>query len=1737
MSGIIPENNTFYRKNTISTSGAIKLNAHFKDLPESGTTTWDLKGGPNANRYVVEGEVPLPPNYGGGSLQNVYLESIVSGTDVSESSMLPTISTYKVKSGVTMLEGTGTQLSTQGSGGANLLVLTRTIDKSLPWAEETFDGSEKSLGEVQVYGVQGGNTLLGENPYVEAEDAASRIYLGGDFSFFHIGEDVEGGSGDFLRTYFGKQEIVTSSTVVHVQTGQELESPKITSAIRGNMKDRKIYIKPVNRKKPRGLWTARYDNRTGLNKFTVFKPIWKFSQLKSIIRFERNSALPNQQDTPQPVSKNNTIFNMGAQKTPSISNSWEGNPDGTGWCESWLELSTEEYEDGGQSLKMAHFWDDASENPATNNIYGSRYKINPQFSRICTDLGPMPAYLDQALASAQTGMAVVSGNQTLTAPEIDIKFKITKMGTALFVSGGTNTTEYLVPTITPGTSVGALKSVTTTDSTAPTTLLRSFSVTFSNGPPKDGESLDAFLLRTISGSYIASLRTPATGNVARKRSGIVGGVTFVRYTNKAGHKKNCVTAAPLLTECSFYEYPTYTGASTEYVQKNCLWFYKSGTNAGDSNYEDVQLVTMPYNFAVGSAGWSSNRSPADGGTTASTDEPSVQLSMDEWVNMKIVWHPNLKATANQTTGTASAIDIKSNGNPAARVYFTQGAYQDTGQGTTSVSGTVNTGDEKPPSFNLTFPCQIFPGAAGAQTTSITRMSLGELQNTSGSPFDLDFNNIERHWPRYMTLWLQNYRYVKPGDAANKVWGQNNGNDSILTGEPLKVDSISPISISVVSGSRESEVFVDSIAYRGFNGDISNVSAGASAFTKPLSIKDVAQKRYFSKGNNENSTDSLWAQEFPASEGARIETAYAPTYISIGYEDGTGSTFTGDTATNKENVMLWNGFSYAGAFSELAINDYRTTNAWFSTVTGAQDVSNAAYSDTANMPVQLFRSLVHDTTAVSNAGKRGATYASELNINSQDSSITRPGGFAYGSGNHGTGTFSTDGWTQKGTIMFRAMSGTADGTQASTGGMFRDSGSGVVSNWTKTVNFACAARLVGIPSFDEDSPYFDYNGYAAIVDNPEIFDEDPVGTNTYKFFTQLGYREYNDAFDDDYGVMSDAMMTGTAAYASLETAQTNIPAISQDLKQRKKRDNDIIFFDTKIDAFVNNTMMPYMWISPKKYWLTLEMWPGQRTDADANLDPYQTSGKGDIWAYGGSSDTKTYDNICLLNSNIEDFTWTTGSTFNEFRYSYNSADATTVGKSALYQNTWMLDVGAPTESDLELATDFGFGAFSEENQTGEADIKTAYQDRPLVMDYTAVVKDISPKEPFLATLQLNKPTSNQAIITYGNDYTRTVVDGDDATADDRKPRYIFGYRDTVPVVKNLSVNPTINVVGGDTNLYDLTTENLNSISFEWEEEADDIWYRLLMVDNAPIVNKYTNALCWIPFNDLPGSSAGYDPQYGLVDGKGASTIDLYAPSVSGTVDPSTQLADPYGLASDSYARQRIEGLAGYAYYMPNTTGSDGTKLNFFPIAHATNGLMNDAPNEYTMMIHCKPENNGALFYKGNTSTGLNVKLVSGKVVVSGQAVTMTGTSVNPLDGQTPLAVMVTYKSGSQMPMTLHVNGQLEDYVSSGSSIADFSSTAAAYIGSADGSSTDQFKGFIEEFIVWKKRIYSPEMSGYFELNTGELTEYNSGNAGTAGASLTYPHHAKVFVMDYCNIRGTSTGEVGSSSDVGWRTTIT
>jgi len=87
---------------------------------------------------------------------------------------------------------------------------------------------------------------------------------------------------------------------------------------------------------------------------------------------------------------------------------------------------------------MAHLWDNSSGVAETNSVYGASGQLNPQFSMVTTDLGPYPVPMDMGGASLTSGMIDVDGHPNISAAQVDIKFKITKMGSAIQISGGTN---------------------------------------------------------------------------------------------------------------------------------------------------------------------------------------------------------------------------------------------------------------------------------------------------------------------------------------------------------------------------------------------------------------------------------------------------------------------------------------------------------------------------------------------------------------------------------------------------------------------------------------------------------------------------------------------------------------------------------------------------------------------------------------------------------------------------------------------------------------------------------------------------------------------------------------------------------------------------------------------------------------------------------------------------------------------------------------------------------------------------------------------------------------------------------------------------------------------------------------------------------------------------------------------------------------------------------------------------
>ena len=142
----------------------------------------------------------------------------------------------------------------------------------------------------------------------------------------------------------------------------------------------------------------------------------------------------------------------------------------------------------------------------------------------------------------------------------------------------------------------------------------------------------------------------------------------------------------------------------------------------------------------------------------------------------------------------------------------------------------------------------------------------------------------------------------------------------------------------------------------------------------------------------------------------------------------------------------------------------------------------------------------------------------------------------------------------------------------------------------------------------------------------------------------------------------------------------------------------------------------------------------------------------------------------------------------------------------------------------------------------------------------------------------------------------------------------------------------NLVDGSANLYDLTSENLNSIKFDWNESDDDIWYRYMIVSTGSIENKYSHAQLWIPLNDIPANQ-----DLGVY-----STYTGYN-VVSGTTHT---LTNGGGLTSD------ITGFSGWAPVFKGAT-DEFLKL---PSGSTTPVYPNITASKFSLVAHCVPDAN-------------------------------------------------------------------------------------------------------------------------------------------------------------------------------------
>jgi len=933
-------------------------------------------------------------------------------------------------------------------------------------------------------------------------------------------------------------------------------------------------------------------------------------------------------------------------------------------------------------------------------------------------------------------------------------------------------------------------------------------------------------------------------------------------------------------------------------------------------------------------------------------------------------------------------------------------------------------------------------------------------------------------------------------------------------------------------------------------------------------------------------------QFPDARGIELPKRYMPAYISIGFENGIGDLYATGARTGYGNDytgwLLWSGFA-SDNFSKLSRQDMHSTNLWYSSGFNLQTSGTQSSKYIQQRGKDLFSDYSRGTGTSEGRNDSGKlpSYVTKGNIPA-DSTPVAPLSLLQYTGSANT-VLSTDGFTQKGAMRINVCNGaqtTVDGAQgtnpstlvlddaslfpdakgtivityadgnkregdyngkssntlnnvsltATFANIDRDVSAGTVADglvvnyaapqdnmvygWAKRENSLCAAKIIAAPKYDDDSALSSYNGGVLQVDDPHIFDEATLGDTEY-----IAYRADGGAMTDPFYLTG-----GTGEFVDAQGLYV------QGLRQLRKRDGDVIFFDMPLDSVRADFKVGNPWyICPRKYWINLALYPGDGTlFADGEPDSFASQsgfvfagtgfkGNAAVQAAGtyvmnaqARNTSKYYDTIALLSGTVAPAAANTGSTWNEWTYNWNATEAAnalvgTSSKAGVYGKSWILDKAEKSETNLDLTKDYGFGAFDEDTgEGGEVDIQTVYSGYQTPFDISQVVKknNSGPSEDFVTTINLFSPTADQSATLYGNDYNTAADEPDWHLI---KPHYLFRYHDELPMINNMQVGPAFNVLDKETNLYELQNENLSGINFTWEESGDDVWYRMLFVNDAPISNKYCNAELWMPLNE--SGNSGACPVY-----------NFYKP---------TDGFSSGSLTSGAHGRADPIGLQGYGFRATKyATGGDG----FLQFPHASGAAMTSS-TDYLFLLHTTPmltsASGGSLYSKGTASSdGFEVSInAAGNVVVQQRGVSLTGTTQLDRDNDVNYQIAVRYQQTGVKKFALYVNGKEEAY--NGTAPSAVNSTAVTYIGSG---SVGRYEGIIEEIVYYeidktKNDVQFVETSGEYIYNNPYLLD----KTGTGAADTTYTHYGRIALFDYHNVRGRGRTQVAMSNTTAWRGT--
>ena len=1655
--------NRYYRKQVVDDN--INLKPTFKDLPVDSDTTFKLQNGTDVNFTVMSGSIPSEATYGAGRLVGGFLSLYNDAVDTATNRSVPEIAAYLMSKDVTLKEGGFSLAHSSGSTsndevGQFVSVYTSTANPDRTYLTEEFEGDVENFESITR--VIGSSVYRLQNPKISFNDFLQVLEDEG------ITVDAEGAVLAAWACIAARRGLIGDSLSENDRA--IATAPTFKLAVTQNIRNQ--------------TWTFSMDGIPDMyvktSGMALFQKEFSIKKYRHYFEYDDMAGTPANLDANAEASKGNTIFDD-FYATRDFSNPYVSTTTDP-VISTTMELSTEKAKNGGQSLRMYHLWDYAADNPKIQNQISVSGNLNPQMMRTSLYNIPYPIQYEigNSTLTADDNLQMYGSLKSIV-PEVKLAMNITKLGpnVPLNIKSGSNYTGARALTNLNNTNYTGAAGDTTRDkfSNKEATFLRSIVVTFSNYKPQTKHtSLDKFLKHGLDNFY--GKGTGIQGTNER----IVGGVVFTRFgidgKTDTGQGENCYAyPLPVLEASQVPVSTSFTNASGGMMEA-----------IGKSNLDNLDTMI-----------WGVPNTDPDNFSSATTIR-GVQLPMNSFFNARFFidvdqYNTTGSIANNVYSGTQAYSDKEFRGS-TMRVIFE----------TDSEDGEEDGQLLNPSLQDLPFLDIPFPQFAGSSKYNFNKT--------------LDGN--QEYYPKHMTIWVQNYPWVA---------GNSGSTDDFFYGDQI---------VQSDGAAKEVELFIDSVELRNFGPQVENISPGnqtgilnfkpinhlspinmllSGTAGSPATFKKswVGSKQLNRKATCEildagsgTGTTVRILNTSNSGEGQLstydLQNAGPVTVVGSGVPGSTTISSITDaqrfvlSAASTASTSVELTFTSSGTL-EPSVNraEYYQYNSGYNVILGFDDKgylptsASSHASDmsgfmllndftTNNYTSMIANPLTPTKMGATNPARGGAIISQDTSLNTAynqyigaslqatpyfvtgGTDLSTISGTAFNvdvAGNPvgnsislggGTNNFmSADQFTQKG-FMFVSVSGTSA------------AGDPAESKWGRRENPMCSAKIVNIPvvaNTDSDNSN-DLSLNQIVVDNPSIFNQN--NPNERYIIYRAGYLRFNAFYKQDLKLQSNLPV------------RNNIISFTEDLTLAEDNKTPLL----------TEANLSELYISPWKYWISMMF------DTPSSTIP------------------RTYGPMCTVQETPSSGSLSvlSGSTYNEYTYTYDVADVASRGASSTYQRLWNL-TPSPDNQSLVLDKDFGFGVYNGEDDSGGEVFKAPafyknYNAYPLT-DYVQTMRP-APEDTVPLLLRLS---NNQS-----SDYSATFFSDDYTTDTTKKPTLYWEYEDIPPVITNFTVQPAYNLLDKNATLYDLTTENLNAIKFTWEEnENDDVWYRMLLVDKEPIKDKYHGCVMWVPLNE--------------------SVTDLSATPTYTVHNPSASTSGACTVGSDIKAV--IEGQGGFAPKIANTTTNGEIKV---PVG--TNTGLKDL-DDFTLVLHVTfsaADKDSNVIVCGQTTdvtsshtTGFHMtKGSDNKINVKLATTTLSSNSTVVCDGVTPTSIILTKKKDPVGPYRgkLYVNGVLEKAKVAPSS--NVTNTADFIIGGprvATGT-IDTTTGLIEEVLIYNKCYDVVSTSNEYIYNTVEIEELDS-------TTNNYTHSALLVAADYHNFRGTSKGTIGMSSPTTWRTT--